>query len=272
MVVFPNAKINLGLAVTHKREDGYHDLETLFVPIPGLHDILSINKSDKLEFCQSDGLDCRPEDNLVLKAYEAVRSRFPKKVKPCKICLTKLIPFGAGLGGGSADAAFTVVALNQLFRLRMTDEEMETLVAPLGADCPIFIQNRPRFARGTGNIFSEPKTADLQAVNGLYIVLVKPNCAVSTAAAYRGIVPRDQEPPRTRHQHWQNDFEKTVFPLFPEIAELKNNLKKHGAIFTSMSGSGATVFALFNDKKTASDIASNAMYADYFVHIEQLTL
>lgn len=272
MTVYPNAKINVGLAVTHRRPDGYHDLETVFIAVPGLHDVLEVEKADDLTFEQRGiEVDCPPEKNLILKAYNAVKETFPKKVENVHILFTKNIPFGAGLGGGSADAAFMVHTLNELFELGMTNEDMEKLVAPLGADCAFFIQNRPRFASGIGNVFAEPDSAILQYLEGKYIVLVKPDCAVSTAHAYRGIVPRDQQEEQY-YQPWQNDFENTVFPLFPEIAAIKQQLIDLGASFASMSGSGATVFGIFDKEEQAKTAASSPLFKSYFVHLEQFNL
>lgn len=268
MQFFPNAKINLGLAVTHRRSDGYHDLETLFLPVPGLHDVLTVEPAETLSFSQGDELDCAPEDNLVVKAYRAVLQQFSSRVQPVDITLEKRIPFGAGLGGGSADAAFMVKALNELFSLGMTNEQMEDLVSPLGADCAFFIQNRPRFARGIGNIFSEPNQATLAEIAGKTLVLVKPDCAVSTAHAYRGICPRDQRPD-TEFPKWHNDFEDTVFPLFPEIAAVKQQLIDMGADFASMSGSGATVFAIFSQQPEEVRNMLHDRFS-YFTHIEPL--
>ena len=157
MILYPNAKINLGLAVMRKRADGYHDLETIFLPVTELHDELEVmplatSSEQPYTFVQEGiAVDCSPEDNLIIRAYLAMRDRYPQ-VGPVAIRFRKLIPFGAGLGGGSADAAYMVKAVNTLFSLGLTDEEMETIVSPLGADCAFFIQNRPRYAEGIGNI------------------------------------------------------------------------------------------------------------------------
>lgn len=264
MIVYPNAKINLGLNIVAKRPDGYHDLETVFLPVPALHDELEITRSDAPEpysFVQEGiAVDCPDSDNLIIRAYLRVRERYPQ-VGNIRIRFRKCIPFGAGLGGGSADAAFTVRALNDLFALNLTDEEMERLVAPLGADCAFFIQNRPRFAEGIGDIFSEVPEGLIDALQGRWLLLVKPDCAVSTRAAYSGIRPaRPATPLRlalTRPlSTWQhavlNDFEDSVFPQFPEIAAWKQRLLDLGADYAAMSGSGATVFGLFRQKPDLS--------------------
>jgi len=264
MTVYPNAKINLGLNIVAKRPDGYHDLETVFLPVPALHDELEITRSDAPEpysFVQEGiAVDCPDTDNLIIRAYLRVRERYPQ-VGNVRIRFRKCIPFGAGLGGGSADAAFTVRALNDLFALNLTDEEMERLVAPLGADCAFFIQNRPRFAEGIGDIFSEVPEGLVDALQGRWLLLVKPDCAVSTRAAYSGIRPaRPATPLRlalTRPiSTWQhavlNDFEDSVFPQFPEIAAWKQRLLDLGADYAAMSGSGATVFGIFQQKPDLS--------------------
>lgn len=271
MVIYPNAKINLGLAVTQKREDGYHDLDTHFIPVPGLHDIITIRRAKEFTFLL-DGiqLDCTPEDNIIVRAYRQLKKLYPRRVKPVSICVTKCIPFGAGLGGGSSDAAFTVKALNEMFHLHLTNEQMEAVVAPLGADCPFFIQNTPRRAQGIGNIFKAPNEEFIEAIRYKYIVIVKPNCTVNTAAAYKGIIPRNQLPPHSRHHRWHNDFEDTIFPQFPEIEAVKNNLIKCGAFFASMSGSGAAVFGLFKDKKSAANATASEAFENCFAHFEQI--
>ena len=264
MTVYPNAKINLGLNIISKRPDGYHNLETVFLPVPALHDELEINPSDASDpysFVQEGiAVDCPDKDNLIIRAYLRVREHCPKTGN-IRIRFCKNIPFGAGLGGGSADAAFTVRALNELFALGLSHEEMERLVAPLGADCAFFIQNRPRFAEGIGDLFSEVPEGLIDTLQGRWLLLVKPDCAVSTRAAYSGIRPSRPETPLrealTRPiRTWQNcvcnDFEDSVFPQFPEIAKWKQQLLALGATYAAMSGSGATVFGIFEQKPDLS--------------------
>ena len=276
MTVFPNAKINLGLNIVSKRADGYHNLETVFLPVPGLHDELEIQASDDAapySFRQEGiAVDCADEDNLIIRAYLRMRERFDK-VGNVRIRFRKNIPFGAGLGGGSADAAFTVKAVNELFRLQLTDKQMEELVAPLGADCAFFIRNRPRYAEGVGDIFSEVPAGLEERLKGLWLLLVKPDCAVSTRAAYQGIRPhapaiRLQQSLREPIDTWQqtvlNDFEESVFPQFPEIEAWKQRLLAGGAAYAAMSGSGATVFGIYT-KKPEVDIPSGVFY-----HLSQL--
>ena len=260
MIVYPNAKINLGLNIISKRPDGYHNLQTVFLPVPALHDELEITLSEDnapYSFTQEGiAVDCPAEDNLIIRAYLRMRERYPS-VGNVHIRFRKIIPFGAGLGGGSADAAFTVKNINELFNLNLSAEEMEELVAPLGADCAFFIQNRPRFAEGIGDIFSEAPEGLVKQLRDKWILLVKPDCAVSTRVAYSGIHPHAPAVPlrealKCPANTWQqtviNDFEDSVFPHFPEIASVKQQLLEAKPLYTAMSGSGATVFAIFDHK------------------------
>lgn len=248
MITFPNAKINIGLNVVEKRTDGYHNLETLFYPVK-LSDALEIVKADAFEFSTSGipvGDD--PENNLVIKAYRMLQAEF--NFSPVKIHLHKAIPFGAGLGGGSADAAFTLKMLNELFSLHLDSLTLEKFASQLGADCPFFIRNKPVFAYGIGDRFKESRL-DLSAFE---IVIVKPSFSVGTAEAYRDVRPRKADFDLTQIHHlpvedWRNtirnDFEESVFSLYPEINTLKEQLYKAGAVYASMSGSGSAVFGLF---------------------------
>ena len=275
MIVFPNAKINLGLNVVSKRADGYHDLQTIFLPVKGLHDELEVTRSaevDPYTFCQEGiAVDCAPENNLIIRAYERMRAAYTQ-VGNVHIRFCKQIPFGAGLGGGSADAAFMVRALNELFELKMTNEQKEEMVAPLGADCAFFVQNRPRMAEGIGTVFSEVPEGLSEQLQGKWLLLLKPECAVSTRDAYGGICPKPADVPlleavtqpiSTWQQTVVNDFEATVFPRFPEIAALKQQLLQEGALYAAMSGSGATVFGLFDQQPTFAT-------PGIFRHLEQL--
>jgi 4-diphosphocytidyl-2-C-methyl-D-erythritol kinase len=249
MVVFPNAKINLGLHVVAKRADGFHNIESCFYPV-GWTDILEIIPADTLQF-NSSGIDIPgdPAHNLCIKAYQALKKDFD--LPPVHIHLHKVIPIGAGLGGGSADSAFTVKLLNTKFDLGLTAEQMEAYMRPLGSDCAFFIQNKPLFCYEKGDCF-ENITIDL---SGYFIVLVNPPIHVSTPVAYAGIKPAQPaiplretlaKPVSAWPQELVNDFEKTVFRQFPAIATIKEDLYKAGALYASMSGSGATVFGLFD--------------------------
>ena len=253
MLLFPNCKINIGLRVVRKREDGYHDLETIFYPVYGLHDELEVEPAEEFAFLQ-DGLvvDCLPTDNLIYKVYKRMQEHFPQ-IGNVKITFKKNIPFGAGLGGGSSDAAHMAIALNEIFSLGLTREQLAEEVRPLGADCPFFIYNTPCYAEGIGDKLS-PITLDL---SGLRLVMIKPNCSVSTKDAYAGIVRHPEAAGQIKQALEEgqtltdmsplliNDFEQTVFPLHPEIAEIKQRLLSAGALYAAMSGSGSTVFGLF---------------------------
>jgi 4-diphosphocytidyl-2-C-methyl-D-erythritol kinase len=253
MKLFPNCKINIGLRIVRKREDGYHDLETIFYPVYGLHDELEVEPAEEFAFLQ-DGLvvDCLPTDNLIYKVYKRMQEHFPQ-IGTVKITFKKNIPFGAGLGGGSSDAAHMAIALNELFSLGLTHEQLAEEVRPLGADCPFFIYNTPCYAEGIGDKLS-PITLDL---SGLRLVMIKPNCSVSTKEAYAGIVRHPEAEGHIKQALAEgqtltdmsplliNDFEQTVFPIHSEIAEIKQRLLSAGALYAAMSGSGSTVFGLF---------------------------
>lgn len=252
MITFPNAKINLGLNITNKRPDGYHDLETVFYPIP-LEDALEVtllNTSDQEYALHQAGMQIAgdPETNLVVKAYRLLKREFD--LPPIEIYLYKHIPSGAGLGGGSADAACMLKLLNEKFSLSLTEDILEQQAATLGADCAFFIKNRPTFAEGIGNIFS-PVSVSLKDYQ---IVIVKPDVFVSTREAFAQIRPHQPAYPLKEviaHPiyEWKNlminDFEESVFPQYPVIGEIKEELYKRGAVYAAMSGSGSSVFGLF---------------------------
>ena len=254
MILYPNCKINLGLRIVRKREDGYHDLETIFVPIYGLHDELEVVPSDTFSFVQEGiTVDCKPEDNLIIKCYRNFAKKYNLN-KSISIRFKKNIPFGAGLGGGSSDAAHMAIALNELFELGLSKEELAKEVAVLGADCAFFIYNTPCYAEGIGDKLT-PIDLDLK---GTRIVLVKPEEGVSTKEAYSGITISGEHldiPDNLENlDQFTNDFEATVFPLHPIIGEIKKRLLDAGAYYASMSGSGSTVFGLFkNDAEGRTD-------------------
>jgi len=250
MICFPNAKINIGLEVIRKREDNYHDLETVFYPVP-LSDILEMIPSTRTHLTIT-GLDINdtPGDNLVLKAYHLLKDTYD--LPPVEFHLHKIIPAGAGLGGGSSDAAFTLTGLNDLFQLNIEKQTLLEYSSRLGSDCAFFILNYPVFAEGKGNIFSNIE----MNLRDYFLVLVKPSFAVSTAQAYGGIKPSIPDISllqaiKNPATYWKdqiyNQFEKTVFNLFPEIEEIKKSLYNNGAIYASMSGSGSTVYGLFKE-------------------------
>jgi 4-diphosphocytidyl-2-C-methyl-D-erythritol kinase len=249
MIVFPNAKINLGLYVVSRRSDGYHNLETVFYPIP-LWDALEMVDGSITNLSVSGiKVECRVNDNLIMKAYEMLKHDF--NLPPVRFHLHKVIPFGAGLAGGSSDAAFTLKMLNDYFSLQLSVQDLKNYAAKIGADCPFFVDNLPMLAKGTGNALS-PANIDL---SGYKIVIVKPPVAVRTADAYRDTVPEKalfnlKDLPLLPVEEWkgkvENVFEKTIFPLFPEIKKCKETLYDAGAIYASMSGSGSAVFGIFH--------------------------
>lgn len=253
MITFPNAKINLGLNIIEKRPDGYHNLETIFYPI-NLQDALEVTRRENGDneyslHMSGTPLDGEPEDNLVVKAYKLLKKDYPAML-PVDIHMYKHIPAGAGLGGGSSDAAFMIKLLNDKFSLGLTTEQMKDYAARLGADCAFFIQNKPVFATGIGNVF-EPVEVSLK---GYHIVLIKPNIFVSTRDAFAEIKPVRpavslkeivKQPIETWKDSMKNDFEDSVFKKFPEIAAIKDELYDLGAVYAAMSGSGSAVFGIF---------------------------
>ncbi len=258
MIVFPNCKINLGLHILRKRADGYHDLETVFYPVH-FTDILEMipdrSTADQTVTYSQSGLDIQgnPLDNLCVKAYQLLKKDFPA-LPPAKMHLHKVIPTGAGLGGGSADAAFTLRLLNDYFKLGLTDEQLLQYALVLGSDCPFFMLNKPAYATGRGELL-EPVTTDL---TGYTLVIVNPGIHVPTAKAFAGIRPTEPEkslkeiiaqPISSWVNDLVNDFEKPIFYQYPEIGAIKEELYRAGAVYASMSGSGSTVYGLFGAGK-----------------------
>ena len=274
MLLYPNCKINIGLRVVRKREDGYHDLETIFFPVMGLHDELEVERvSDNGYSFIQEGLtvDCPAEDNLIIKCYQRMRAKYPQ-IGDVRIRFKKNIPFGAGLGGGSSDAAHMAIALNEIFALGLTKEQLAEEVRPLGADCPFFIYNTPCYAEDIGDKLM-PISLDL---SGLRLIMIKPNCGVSTREAYSGIIrhPEVEGQIKQALQDRQsfadmrpllvNDFEQTVFLLHPEIAEIKQRLLDAGAVYAAMSGSGSTVFGLFqNNAESRADAQLRLLHEEF---------
>ena len=263
MLSFPNAKINIGLYITEKRSDGFHNLESCFYPV-GWSDVLEILPAPKLSF-KSTGIEIpgNPETNLCLKAYHLINQDF--KLPPVMIHLHKIVPIGAGLGGGSADCAFTIKTLNDLFELNMNVEMMENYARNLGSDCAFFIQNKPKFCFGKGDKFEE---IGLDLSNK-FIVLVNPNIHISTAEAYSSVKPQRvkvdfKKALQTPVSQWidiiKNDFETHLLPKYPVIENIKKTLYTYGAEYASMTGSGSTVFGIFSQKIDLQEI-----FADYTV-------
>ncbi|MBP5770051.1 MAG: 4-(cytidine 5'-diphospho)-2-C-methyl-D-erythritol kinase [Bacteroidaceae bacterium] len=269
MIVYPNAKINLGLNIIARRPDGYHDIETIFYPIP-LQDALEVEEAPRLSFrLAGTQLDCSAGDNLVIRVLQMLEADFT--IPELDIFLYKHIPSGAGLGGGSSDAAFMMRLLNDKFKLGLTDEQMEERLSTLGADCPFFVRNRPVFATGIGNEFS-PIELDL---SGWTLLLVKPDIHVSTRDAYASVQPSKpalslKEIVRRPIEEWKelmvNDFEVSVFPRYPEIAAIKDLLLDQGAVYAAMSGSGSAVYGLFRTPLEHPD----ETFAGCFVRQRQL--
>lgn len=277
MIAYPNVKLNLGLHVLRRREDGYHDLDTLFIPYTGFHDTLEIITGDDysrtsahfqetyadtqiaqgitpdgklmVTIARKEGVDWDPLKDLTARAYGLLAEQY--KLPPMKIYLEKTSPVGAGLGGGSADAAFALRMIAELTGLELSDGELASLAARLGSDCAFFIYNRPMLGSGRGEIL-EPFDIDLSGYR--VEVTVPEGIAVSTADAYRGIVPQVREKPLREIlarpvTEWKdflvNDFETTVFAKFPRLAEIKQSLYEGGAVYASMSGSGSAFYALY---------------------------
>lgn len=251
MILYPPAKINLGLNILSKRDDGYHEIETCMVPIP-FYDILEITLSETFEFFQS-GLRIPGESgtNLCEKAFYKLKDAF--QIPNVRIHLRKQIPMGAGLGGGSSDAAYVLKGLNELFDLKIEEKTLEEIAAELGSDCPFFIKNKAQIATGRGELLHE---IPLHLV-GKYLILLNPGIHVGTKEAYEGVVPKIPKIPiseiiQSPIENWQstlkNQFEQHIFVKYPKIAELKQVLVDMGAVYASMSGSGSSLYGIFDEK------------------------
>lgn len=264
MITFPNAKINLGLNVVEKRPDNYHNIETVFIPL-GLKDILEVvhnTESEAPYMMENTGIvvDAPVQENICVKALELLKKDFD--IGPVKIHLHKVIPFGAGLGGGSSDGANMLKLVNDFFELELTNGRLKKYAVQLGADCPFFIENRPVFATGIGDI-TEPVDINL---SGYYFVLIIPDIKVSTPEAYRYVKPKTPEYDlreiiKLPVEEWKgkiiNDFEHSVFKQYPGIKKVKDYLYESGAVYASMSGSGSSVYGFFRGKP---DLKSNNMF------------
>jgi len=251
MICFPNAKINLGLRITERRPDGYHNLETVFYPVP-LRDALEIvplmDGGDFRLKISGQMPDSDQENNLVTKAYRLIQSKY--SLKPCDTYLYKDIPLGAGLGGGSSDAAYMLKLISDYQQLNLSSDELEGYASILGSDCPFFINNKPIFAKGTGNNFEEISVS----LCNLHIVMIKPSVFVSTSEAYSFVKPKQliyslkeciKEPVKSWKNLIFNDFEQGIFEKFPVIGKIKQFLYDNGAIFALMTGSGSAVYGLY---------------------------
>ncbi len=268
MVIQANCKINLGLDVVRKREDGYHELETVMLPVAGLYDIVEVESiASGVEF-RGVGIevDCPMDKNLCVRAAKLMQERY--NIGGVRIALDKRVPFGAGLGGGSSDATAVIIAINEIYNLGLDRVTLSTLAAELGSDTPFFVYNRPMLCTGRGEIMT-PVEVDLK---GLWLVVAKPTEGVSTAEAYRGVKPCAPAIPLTALlsrpiQEWQgsvkNDFEPHILAAHPDILAIKNQMLDAGAVYASMSGSGSAVFGLFRAQPKIE------FADDIFVHIEQ---
>lgn len=254
MIKFPSAKINIGLSIVEKRGDGYHNIESIFYPVP-VNEVLEISLKEnnaKTTFTNSGiTVDSPVENNLCIKAFRLMQDDF--NLPNLHIHLHKVIPFGAGLGGGSSDAAYTIKAVNDFFKLQLSIARMKEMAAKIGSDCSFFIENVPSLVKGRGEIL-KPIDLDLK---GLYLVLVKPDIHISTAMAYAGITPKKSEfnlekisslPIDKWNGCITNDFEQHIFIKFPLLQEIKEKIYKLGALYASMSGSGSTIYGLFKEE------------------------
>ena len=273
MITFPCAKINLGLNIVSKRPDGYHNLETVFYPIP-LTDALEIKYMDEkfpsespcdLKITGKD-VDCNEEDNLVIKAYQLLAADF--QLPRVHAHLVKRIPTQAGLGGGSSDAAYMIRLLDERFRLNIGIPEMERYAAKLGADCAFFITADPSYAEGIGDVLM-PVDVPGAGLGGYYLAVVKPSVAVSTRDAYAAIVPKTpakccrdivRQPIETWKDELVNDFEAPIFAMHPELAAIKPSLYDAGAVYAAMSGSGSALFGIFREQPTGLEKEFEGMF------------
>lgn len=256
MVIFPNAKINIGLNIVARRNDGFHNIETIFYPVNKLCDILEIvplpNQNTDITFKQTGlTLNEPDENNLCVKAYHLLKSY--TQLPPVSIHLHKQIPFGAGLGGGSSDGSHALALLNSFSPNPLPKEKLLEISLQLGSDCPFFIYNAPCFATGRGEVIN-PINLDL---SGLHILLINPGLHVNTGKAYALSNPKVPEKNLdsaicANRIEWKNlifnDFENVVFSIHPEIRSIKESLYNLGAFYAAMSGSGSTVFGLFEEK------------------------
>lgn len=251
MIVYPNAKINLGLNVLERRLDGYHEISSIFYPVIDLFDILEIIPAEVFLFTSS-GLAIPGDENICIKAYNLLKEDF--SIHPIRIHLHKQIPIGAGLGGGSADGAFTLIILNQLFDLKLSRDQLEKYALQLGSDCPFFIDNTPKYVSGIGQ---EMSSIDLDLSN-LELKFIFPDLHISTAEAYTGIRPQlpqvnlldlISQPIDNWKDRVRNDFETSVFIKHPSLKIMKQKFYENGAIYASMSGSGSVIYGLFQKQK-----------------------
>ncbi|ANI88933.1 4-(cytidine 5'-diphospho)-2-C-methyl-D-erythritol kinase [Arachidicoccus ginsenosidimutans] len=276
MVTFPNAKINLGLYITRKREDGFHDLETVFYPVQ-LCDVLEIIKNKENEFSfTTSGLQIAvsSSENLCTQAFQLIKKDFPN-LSNAQMHLHKTIPMGAGLGGGSSDGAYALQLLNNKFQLNISQNDLAKYALQLGSDCPFFIHNKPCIAKGRGEILEEINL-DLSKY---FIVLIHPKIHINTGWAFSQIQPKSLEislnetisrPVEEWKHTLQNDFEKPVFEKYPAIKSIKEKLYERGAIYASMSGSGSSVYGLFKENPESIDFGFEKEYFQFMEKLPQM--
>jgi len=269
MISYPNAKINLGLYVTRKRSDGFHDLATIFYPLP-LCDALEVITNEENDFSITiSGIEIKGErtENLCSKAFQLIKKDFPQ-IPDVKMYLHKTIPIGAGLGGGSADGAFALQLLNNKYQLHLSQNQLMKYALQLGSDCPFFIYNQPCIATGRGEILEEIKIQ----LSGYYIVLVYPKIHINTGWAFAQMQPKPleislQEIAKLPIDKWKdflkNDFENSVFEQYPAIQSIKEKMYAQGAAYASMTGSGSSVYGIFREKKELSDFGFDKNYFQF---------
>lgn len=270
MLRFPNCKINLGLFITERRDDGYHDLETVFYPLPVCDALEIVPAKDKASLHMSGKQVLgNPDDNLVWRAYHILKGAFPQQIGELDIFLNKAIPMGAGLGGGSADGSYMLMLLNDYYELGLSKEQLIDYALQLGSDCPFFITNKPVFATGRGEKMA-PIDIDLSAYS---IQLICPQAHVSTAKAFRMITPCPpsydlRKLPGLAIERWKyyisNDFEAGIFSLYDDLADMKDQLYEQGALYASMTGSGSTIYGIF-PKGMKAEIESDMPFETFYV-------
>ena len=264
MICFPNAKINIGLNIIEKRPDGFHNIESVFYPVP-FCDVMEVKPAKRFEI-KTFGydLDISENENILYNTWELFRKKY--QISPLEIALLKNIPPGSGLGGGSSDAAFLIKIMNDFFELNLNSNQLKNLAAQIGSDCPFFIKNKPALVTGKGEKIEKIPLS----LKGLYLIIIGFNLKISSVDAYSNIHP--QKPVRqlsdlikSPTEYWKdiihNDFEQTIFDQFEQIKEMKNQLYHTGAIYASMTGSGSAIYGLFSDKpKLRTNIANAVLW------------
>ena len=272
MLCFPNCKINIGLFITNRRLDGYHDLETVFFPVPFYDALEIVPAKDTQLFLSGLPIIGNKNNNLIIKALQLLKKEFPNKIKAVDIYLNKVISMGAGLGGGSADGAFMLKLLNDFFDLQLSADELAKYALQLGSDCPFFIYNKPMFATGRGEKLQQI-ALDLKNYS---LQLICPDISISTTAAFSTIIPKaaafnlskvNELPIHDWRNFVFNDFESGIFNLHPQLADIKQQLYQQGALYAAMSGTGSTIYGIFAKGTQASINAAIGFKSYYFEDI-----